>query len=200
MDRVSRDINRLENSVARYIYIKYIQDRVADPIVESVEAVVDSVVAKEESSDASSSSSDNEAIEEATKDIVEQPTIKVNTKAKVARPKVLDKVSYTIYRKNIFHQSRKCFTLDQNAIIREDTRLMNIADAAYDKNPETFKVSEYDIPPDVLRCSFIRKHHHRYYRCRNTIMNKDSDICKKHETHENIYYDNYNDLLDKIIT
>jgi hypothetical protein len=198
MDRVSHDINRLENSVARYIYLKYIQDRMADP--ESVEAVADSVVVKEESSDASSSSSNNEAIEVETKDIVEQPTIKVNTKAKVARPKVLDKVSYTIYRKNIFHHSRSCFILDQNAIIREDVRLMSLADTAYDKNPEKFKISEYDIPPDVLRCSYIRKHHHRYYRCRNTIMNKDSDVCKKHETRENIYYDNYNDLLEKIDT
>ena len=213
MDRVSRDINRLENSVARYIYIKYIQDRVADPVVEpvveavveAVEAVVEPVVepvveeaeAKEESSDASSSSSsDDEAIEEAAKDIVEQPKIKTNAKAKVARPKVLDKVAYTIYRKNIFHQSRRCFALNQDEIIREDIRIMTLADKAYEKHPVEFKMGDFELPPDVLRCSFIRKHHHRYYRCRNQIMNKDSDICKKHENSENIYYDNYNDLLE----
>jgi hypothetical protein len=203
MDKVSRDINRLENSVARYIYIKYIQDRTADPVVSPVvEAVVSPVVSKEESSDSSSSSSssDDEEIEEAAKDIIKDPTIKVNTKAKVARPKVLDKVAYTIYRKNIFHQSRSCFTLNQDEIIREDIRIMTLADKAYEKHPAEFKMGDFELPPDVLRCSFIRKHHHRYYRCRNQIMNKDSDICKKHKNSENIYYDNYNDLLEKLIT
>jgi hypothetical protein len=199
MDRLSRDINRLENSVARYIYIKYIQDRAAEPTVEPT-------VVKDDSSDGGSSSysSDDEAMEE-----VEDPQLpkskpkpklkaKAKLKAKVARPKVLDKVAYTIYRKNIFHQSRSCFALNQNDIIREDIRVMELADKAYEKHPNAFNVGDFELPPDVLRCSFIRKYHHRYYRCRNKIINKDSDICKKHENSENIYYDNYIDLLESL--
>ena len=196
MDGLSRDINSLENSVARYIYIKYIQDRIIVPEAE-VQSEVQSIIEKGDSSDsqdASSSSEDDESNEDKKKD-----TSGLGEKTKKVRPKVLDKLEYNIYRKNVFHQSRKCFALDQNAIVREDVRVMKIADAAYDKNPEKFKISDYELPPDVLRCSFIRKHHHRYYRCRNMIMNKDSDICRTHETRENIYYDNYNDLLEQII-
>ena len=76
---------------------------------------------------------------------------------------------------------------------------MTLANEAYEENSREFKLGDFELPPDVLRCSFIRKHHHRYYRCRNPNMNKDSDVCKKHENSENIYYDNYNDLLEKII-
>ena len=116
----------------------------------------------------------------------------------MVKPKVLDKTAYTIYRKNIFHQSRSCFALNQNDLIREDIQIMTFADKAYEEHPDEFKVGDFDLPPNVLRCSFIRKHHHRYYRCKNKIMNNDTDICKKHENRENIYYDNYNDLLDSL--
>jgi hypothetical protein len=119
-------------------------------------------------------------------------------KHKPTIPKVVDKVLYTIYCKNIFHQSRSCFTLNQNDLIREDIQIMTLADKTYAENPSAFKIGDFKLPPDVLRCSFIRKHHHRYYRCRNQIINKDSDICKKHENSENIYYDNYNDLLEAL--
>ena len=74
MDKLSQDINRLENNVARYIYIKYIQDK-----------TIELSNATQESSDA---------------------TTDANSKVKVVRPKVLDKFAYTIYRKNIFYQSR----------------------------------------------------------------------------------------------
>lgn len=117
---------------------------------------------------------------------------------KVARPK-LDKLQYREFRKNIFKLKRICFVISQDEIIRDDIKTMNIADKAYDKNPRDFKCSNFDLPPDVLRCSFIRKHHHRYYRCRNQISNNDSDVCKKHEESENIYYDQYNELCEKLI-
>lgn len=150
MDKLSQDINRLENNVARYIYIKYIQDK-----------TIELSNATQESSDA---------------------TTDANSKVKVVRPKVLDKFAYTIYRKNIFYQSRNCFALNQNDLIQEDIRIMKLADKAYEKHPANFKVLDFDLLPDVLRCSFIRKHHHRYYRCKNHIMNNDIDICKNMKT------------------
>lgn len=182
MDTLSRNINSLENSVAKYIYIKYIQEQAQIPNdIVNQENPEESVVDNSSSSDSGDE-------------------LKVITKTKVIRPKVFDKSAYNIYLKNIFHQSRSCFTLNQDDLIREDVRIMTLADKAYEEHPVEFKVGNLDLPPDVLRCSFIRKHHHRYYRCRNVIMNKDSDICKKHENQENIYYDNYNELLDKIFT
>ena len=213
MEKLSRDINSLENRVARYIYIKYIQEPASELIPQPDLAnpnitmnITSQRVPNEGSGDASSSSDDNASdASDNNDDDVDIPDkasvvedVKGKQKKKVIRPKVLDKLAYTIYRKNIFYQSRSCFTLNQNDLIREDIRLMTLADKAYEKHPEIFKLSDYELPPDVLRCSFIRKHHHRYYRCRNPIMNKDSDICKKHENSENIYYDNYNDLLESL--
>lgn len=204
MDKLSRDINILENRVARYIYIKYIQEPAPEllPYPELADTnIILNTSRKSElnefSSNASSSTDDNDSDNELENDNASKVK-NVKGKNKVLRPKVLDKLAYTLYRKNIFHQSRSCFTLNQNDLIREDIRLMTLADKAYEKHPEIFKTNDYELPPDVLRCSFIRKHHHRYYRCRKTIMNKDSDVCKTHEKSENIYYDNYNDLLESL--
>lgn len=200
MERLSRDINRLENSVARYIYIKYIQAVDTVPVVDV--AIVDA--GGDDAGDGASSSEDEDKDEEEEEKekAVGKGTRKGKSvekvKAKAARPKVLDKAAYEVYRKNIFYHSRSCFVLNQDDLIREDIRIMNLADEAYDESPDGFKMSDYELPPDVLRCSFIRKHHHRYYRCRNAIMNKDSDICKKHENRDNIYYDNYNDILERL--
>jgi hypothetical protein len=187
MDRLSRDINSLENSVARYIYIKYIQDCAQEPIIENKSSKDDKTANIDH--DASSQSNDSESEDEQEE---------VIAKTKVIRPKIIDKELYAIYQKRIFHHSRSCFVINQDDLIREDIQIMTLADKAYEENPETFKVKNFDLLPDVLRCSFIRKHHHRYYRCRNIIMNKDSDVCTKHEKRENIYYDNYNELLEKL--
>ena len=194
MEQLSRDIKRLENSIARYIYIKYIQER---EIANALE--------KEESSNSSCSDDDEDNDDEDDDDddeVVEIPTSnaksKAKSKAKVVRTKVLDKGAYTIYCKNVFYQSRSCFALNQNDLIREDIQIMTLADKAYEEHPDEFKVGNFDLPPNVLRCGFIRKYHHRYYRCKNQIMNKDSDICKKHKNCENIYYDNYNELLESL--
>ena len=205
MEKLSRDINILENRVARYIYIKYIQD----PDLANQNITLNTTRKRETNKvpgDASSSSDDNASdASDNNDDDMDIPDkapvvkdVKVKQNKKIIRPKVLDKLAYNLYRKNIFHQSRSCFILNQNDLIREDIQLMALADKAYEEHPAEFKFGNFDLPPDVLRCSFIRKHHHRYCRCRNPIMNKDSDICKKHENSANIYYDNYNDLLEKI--
>jgi len=205
MERLSKDINKIEKSVARYIYIKYIQEKGTAPALENGAARTDassdagSDAGSDASSDAGSDSNSDADDDEDTVEI-ELSKPKPKPKTKKARPKILDKAAYTAYQKNIFHQSRSCFTLNQDDLIREDIRIMTLADEAYEEHPSEFKVGDFELPPDVLRCSFIRKHHHRYYRCRNQIMNKDSDVCKKHENSENIYYDNYNDLLEKLIT
>ncbi len=157
MDNLKNDIERVEKSVIKYIYLKYIQDLpLSEVLVESV-----------------------------------------NLDVKRTN-KILNKDAYKNYSKNILTLKRKCNIIDQKELIREDMELMAISDKAYESNPREFKASNFDILPDILRCSFIRKHHHRFSRCRNRISNDDSDVCKKHEESENIYLDAYNELLEKL--
>ena len=119
-------------------------------------------------------------------------------KTKPRRYKIQDPYRYTLFKKNIFTQKRSCAVISQEELIRDDLYTMKLADTAYECNPKEFRTSNFDIPPDVLRCSFIRKHHHRYIRCKNRISCDDSDVCKKHENNENIYLDAYNDLLETL--
>ena len=44
----------------------------------------------------------------------------------------------------------------------------------------------------------IRNYKNKLIRCKNSIMNKDEDVCKRHSTTPNIYWDNYNKLLESI--
>jgi hypothetical protein len=206
MNTTSRNINSLENSIARYIYIKYIQERQQpDPdtsthSINTIAIAADNRTYNEDepASSDDSSSSENEHIDNPVDTQQASAPASAQASARKIRPKVLDKATYSLYRKNIFHQPRACFTLNQDDLIREDLQTMALADAAYETHPADFKLGNFALPPDVLRCSFIRKYHHRYYRCRKVIMNKDSDICKKHENNENIYYDQYNDFLEKM--
>jgi hypothetical protein len=147
MEILVKDINNLENTIAKYIYNKYIDN---------------------------------------------------NKNLAIKNINEINKKKYKIYLQNIFEFKRKCFVLNQEDIIRDDLKTMNIADKALERNPDKFNVSNFDIPPDILRCSYIRKYHHRYYRCKNRISNDDSDVCKTHENSENIYYDNYNDILEQL--
>jgi hypothetical protein len=200
MDDLSRQINKIENRVARYIFLKYIQtiDLKSD---QTANASADTL-----SNDDASSSDDVDDVDDvddaddADDNLEEvQHVNKEKEKTKNIRPKI-DELQFKEFRKNIFKLKRSCFTISQDELIRDDIRTMSIADTAYERNPREFKCSNFDLPPDVLRCSFIRKHHHRYYRCRNKIANNDSDVCKKHEESENIYYDQYNELCEKLTT
>ena len=76
---------------------------------------------------------------------------------------------------------------------------MDLADKVFDKAPEKFKRREYDSLPDVKRCTFIRKHKNKYIRCAMSITddgNDDNDVCYKHESSINMYWDNYCRLIN----
>jgi hypothetical protein len=106
-----------------------------------------------------------------------------------------DNKLYKIYLQKIFYCKRQSFRILQEDVLKEDLKQMAIADNAYDINPKQYNILAYDSFPDVLRCTYIRKYKHRYYRCKNKVINDDSDICKKHENSDNIYLDKYNELL-----
>lgn len=176
MEDMSKNFKSIENGIARYIYKKYIM---------SNNIIDEHVNAKDDR---------NSIIEDVKKDITDADIVAEVNKEKI--DKKFDNKLYTLYLQRIFDLERHSFRILQEDVLREDLKNMAITDKAYELNPKKFNPTEYDSLPDVLRCSFIRKYKHRYYRCKNKVINDDSDICKKHENSENIYIDKYNELLD----
>jgi hypothetical protein len=153
-----------------------------------------------DSDDAESNNAESDNAESDNNDIEQLGITKSKNKSKTKprKYKIQDPYRYTLFKKNIFTQKRSCAVISQEELIKNDIHTMKLADKAYERNPKEFQTSNFDIPPDVLRCSFIRKYHHRYIRCKNRISCDDSDVCKKHEECENIYLDSYNDLLETL--
>ena len=132
---------------------------------------------------------------------------------------------YKIYLQKIFDVKRIKFRICQQDIIKEDLKRMSISDIAYNFNPTNFKPKDYDILPNILRCTYIRKHKNKYYRCLNkniqinnthvkndtldnTLDNNDNDnddnddedededkLCAIHDNCYNIYLDKYITLI-----
>ena len=144
MDLIVKDFNRIENSIARYIFKKYIANA---------------------NNDTGTS---------------------FNT------------VLYKLYIQNIFELERHSFRILQEDVLKEDLKQMTLADKAYEASGggKNYNCNDYTSLPDILRCTYIRKYKHRYYRCKNKVINDDCDVCKKHENCDNIYYDKYNELLE----
>jgi hypothetical protein len=189
MDKVSKQIRSVEDSVARYIFKKYILGvDIGGDVNKETEANLES------NPEMDSSNSDNE------EDPGEpNPESRINTaEIKDQRKQEIEQL-YKIFHNRVFIMERSIGVLDPETELCREIEEIKIADEAYEKDPDHFKPGEYDSLPDILRCTFIRKHKHRYYRCRNRIMNDDCDICYKHEDSENIYIDIYNDLVDKLI-
>lgn len=175
MDKLVKNIKRIENSVARYIFNKYINPH----IVNTPENAIDAGDIGD------------------TPDILESESVskKQHKAMQKAIQKAMSKEMYKIYLKTIFNIERKSRILQED-VIKKDIIDMDIATKAYEINPDNFKTQDYSSLPDVLRCTFIRKIKHRYYRCKLHVINADADICKLHENSDNIYFDKYNDLLE----
>jgi hypothetical protein len=109
---------------------------------------------------------------------------------------------YKEYMDNIFGLERKGI-ITQDEILNEDLDNMDLADKVFDKDPENFKRREYESLPDVKRCTFIRKHKNKYIRCAMSIDDNNddnddnTDVCYKHESSINMYWDNYSKLLQE---
>jgi len=201
MEDMSKNFKSIENGIARYIYKKYIMPK---NIIEEqahskgdvdVDMDMDIDMDMDMDMDEDSIIEDSKEFEDAKKDITDADSVvEINEEEKI--DKKFDNNLYKLYLQRIFDLERHSFRILQEDVLTKDLKNMAIADKAYELNPKKFNPMEYDSLPDVLRCSFIRKYKHRYYRCKNKIINDDSDICKKHENCENIYIDRYNELLD----
>ena len=110
-----------------------------------------------------------------------------------------DSISYKEFTDTIFGLERKAI-ITQDESLNEDLDNMDLADKVFEKAPEKFKRREYESLPDVKRCTFIRKHKNKYIRCAMSITddgNDDgSDVCYKHESSVNMYWDNYSRLIN----
>jgi len=91
--------------------------------------------------------------------------------------KLKDDSEYKLYKDKLLNKSRKNI-IKQDESLKEDLEKIAIE--------------------DVERCSYIRNYKNKLIRCKNSIMNKDEDVCKRHLTKPNIYWDNYNTLLESI--
>ncbi len=181
LDDISNSFRSIENSIAKYIYKKYIMYKPPQNIRESTmneDTVCEDI-----------EGIGNEEIPNEDKNYILDNQLKIN--------QTINTKLYKLYLQKIFDLERHSFRIIQEDVLKEDLKNITIADKAYERNPNNFNPKEYESLPNVLRCTYIRKYKHRYYRCQNKIINDDHDICKKHENCENIYIDIYNNLLEK---
>ena len=210
LNDIAKSFRNIENSIAKYIYKKYImpkpininntvtqnnEDNIVDNIVENTSENEDEdAYVSEEDKDEDVSVSEAANVEELTNEDKSKSIILDN------QIKIQDTINiklYKLYLQKIFDLERHSFRILQHDVLKDDLKNIAIADKAYNINPTNFNPKDYKSLPDVLRCTYIRKHKHRYYRCQHKIINDDNDICKKHENCENIYIDKYNELLEQ---
>ena len=193
MDELSKNINTIENRIAKYIYKKYIitipQPQPQPPPQPQHEILIEK---KQELP----------GLQDKLKHLNKLDTKMFNTQ-------------YKSYLQTIFNFDRITFRITQEDVIKQDYKQMSLSNKAYNFNKANFNPREYEILPDILRCKFIRKYKHRYYRCLNKCIknipqitsyennvqpetddNPDDDrLCHIHETCYNLYLDKYNELL-----
>ena len=218
MESLTKDFKKIEMDVARYIFKKYISIQLttssnvsrntssnaatADTTPSNgnpgsteidLELGIDPNSDKQDSSD----TEDHEINESNKSNKSKQPTaLNAHNIDEYIERGICNKQAYKNYLKTIFHNDRKIGVINQFTELKKDLDDMAKADSAYSRNADKFNPQLYESLPDVMRCTYIRKHNHRYYRCKNKIANDDSDVCKKHLESENIYYDTYNDLVE----
>lgn len=196
MEKLVKDSKKLEMDIARYIYKKYIAMSLSS--TETNDSKSDSQGNSQIEIDIELGLANNEKSEDEVIESDIEEKINDESLEKGNSNKNRNRQEYNKYLKTIFHRDRKIGVINQITELKKDLDDMAKADSAYSRNADKFNPSLYESLPDVLRCTYIRKHNHRYYRCKNKIANDDSDVCKKHLESENIYIDNYNDLIESI--
>lgn len=214
---IAKSFRNIENSISKYIYKKYIMPKpinINNTVTQNNQDNQDNILentSENEDEDVSVSEEDEDADADESAEInaseaanVEELTNEDKSKSKSIildnQIKIQDTINiklYKLYLQKIFDLERHSFRILQHDVLKDDLKNIAIADKAYNINPTNFNPKDYKSLPDVLRCTYIRKHKHRYYRCQNKIINDDNDICKKHENCENIYIDKYNELLEQ---
>jgi len=211
LNDITKSFRNIENSIAKYIYKKYIMPKpinINNTVTQNNQDNQYNIVentSENQDEDASVSEEEEDEYDDAEINASEAANVEELTNEDKSiildnQIKIQDTINiklYKLYLQKIFDLERHSFRILQDDVLKEDLKNMAIADKAYNINPKNFNPKDYNSLPDVLRCTYIRKYKHRYYRCHNKIINDDNDICKKHENCENIYIDKYNELLEQ---
>jgi hypothetical protein len=178
LELLVKSLNKLENYTAKYIFKKYIETQE----VSTLETATPATASPETAPPGTSVST-------------EEPD-NPDTEFKYSK-KPNSNEEYKSYTDKIFSTQRK-HIITQNDILEEDLDNIALADDEYENDPAQFHRRQTNSYPDIKRCSFIRKHKNKLIRCKNSIINDDEDMCSRHEDKPNIYWDSYNELVDKI--
>ena len=170
LDILVKSLNKLENYAVKYIYKKYIET-LPDTLPDIQATETTAVTSPEES--------------------IEQPAINYKYSKKP-----INTEDYKLYTDKIFNKERK-HIINQNDILIADLENISLADDEYESNPTLFHRQQNNSYPDIKRCTYIRKHKNKLIRCKKHIINDDEDICSLHEDTPNIYWDMYNELIEK---
>ena len=171
LELLVKSLNKLENYTAKYIYKKYIETAIP-------ETTIPETTTPETTTPESSTPEQLEI------------TFKYNKKPN-------NNEDYKVYVDTIFDKERK-HIIKQNDSLTEDLDNISLADDEYESDPTKFNRRQNNSYPDIKRCSYIRKHKNKLVRCKNSIIDDDEDMCSRHEDKPNIYWDSYNELVDKI--
>ena len=182
LDILVKSLNKLENYTAKYIYKKYIEIATPDTTTPTATdtATPDTTIETPVTPDTQVSVS------------IEEP----DTQFKYSK-KPNNNEEYKIYTDRIFATQRK-HIIKQNDSLIEDLDNIELADDEYENDPKSFNRHQNKSYPDIKRCSYIRKHKNKLIRCKNSIMSNDEDMCSRHEDTPNMYWDSYNELVEKI--
>ena len=196
MEKLTKDFKKFEMDVARYIFKKYISITSSGNSSQT-DSIDDSNDSNDIDIELGIDLDETDIQSELKSELIHNLNIDERLESGI-KSGISNKSEYKKYLKTIFYSDRKTGVINQITELQNDLDDMAKADSAYTRNADKFNPQLYDSLPDVMRCTYIRKHHHRYYRCKNKIANDDSDVCKKHLECENIYFDNYNDLVESI--
>jgi len=177
IDILSKQMNKLENYVTKYIYKKYIE--------------IDTPSTNNINTTDTKDTPNTPNTPNTPTDYIEDNLTYIYSK----KPK--NHIEYELYKDSIFGKNRKGI-IKQDELLKDDLKKLKQADIDYNKKPLLFKKHKNNSYPDSKRCSYIRKYKNKLVRCKNSIINDDEDICFQHEDSPNMYWDNYIELLEKI--
>jgi hypothetical protein len=181
IDMLSKQMNKLENYVTKYIYKKYIEIETSSSTNNINTTDTISTIDKSDTIDTP----------DTTDDELEEELTYIYSK----KPKNL--IDYKLYKDRVFGKDRQSI-IKQEDQLKDDLKKMKQADIAYNKKPLLFKKCKTNSYPDSKRCTYIRNYKNKLSRCKNNIINDNEDICFKHEDSPNIYWDSYIELLEKL--
>ena len=188
-------LNRIENYCVKYIYKKYIEEEEQVLEEEKLQEVLEGECREEE--EINSSGNENGNGSESEFEIEDTPEHKIRIYKYKYNKRPLNRTKYKKYLKTILNVERKAI-ITQKESLSEDLKNMSIADEEYEKDPNNFKITDYESYPDENRCCYIRSHKNKLIRCKNKIGKDEANLCNLHKDNINMFWNRYQYLVRKM--